>query len=103
MARVARIPPLLLGLAASHAGRAEGAMKAGAPWNDQTGYARGALYARAQGTNIHIGTSNDEYGLYLELGTSKMAARPIIVPVFEQTAQAYFQDVILVVQGALGG
>lgn len=103
MARVAAIPPIVMALAQTHAARAEGAMKAGAPWQDQTGYARGALYGRAEGTDIHIGTSNDEYGLYLELGTSKMAARPIIVPIFEETASAYFRDVILAVRGALGG
>lgn len=67
-------------------------MKSGAPWTDQTGYARGALYARAEGTDIHIGTSNEEYGMFLELGTSKMAPRPIIIPTLDTVAQAYIED-----------
>src|SRR5690606_29161537 len=68
-ARAAALKPALHALAASHAARAEAAMKTGAPWNDQTGYARGALFGRADGTDIILGTSNTEYGLFLELGT----------------------------------
>lgn len=103
MRRVAAVDPALRGLAASHAARAEGMMKAGAPWQDRTGYARSALYGRAEGLDIHIGTANEEYGLYLELGTSKMAARPIIVPTLEATSAAYYRDVITIVAGVLFG
>jgi len=103
MQRVATLPPLLMALAGTHAARGEAVMKSGAPWNDQTGYARGALYGRAEGTNIHLGTANSEYGLYLELGTSKMAARPIIVPSLEVVAAAYYRDVVIVIKGVLFG
>ena len=101
--RVATIPPAARALAASHAARGQGLMQAGAPWTDRTGYARGALYGRAEGTDIHLGTANEDYGLYLELGTVKMAARPIIVPTLEVVAEAYYRDVIVLVTGALGG
>lgn len=103
MARVAAIEPALRGLASTHAARAEGYMKAGAPWNDITGYARGSLYGRAEGIDIHIGTTNSEYGLFLELGTVHMAARPIIQPTLSIVGPAYFRDAVVLIRGILGG
>lgn len=78
-------------------------MKSGAPWNDRTAHARNALYGRSEGFNIILGTTNAEYGIFLELGTVKMAARPIIVPTFESTARAYFEDAVRLIGSILGG
>lgn len=101
--RVGRIVVALPILAATHAARAEDYMKTNASWNDITGYARGSLYGRAEGTTIYLGTTNSEYGLFLELGTVKMAARPIIGPAVPITAEAYFRDVTVLIQGMLSG
>lgn len=101
--RVKDIEPAIGELAVTHAARAEGQMKEGAPWNDITGYARGALYGRAEGTDIELGTTNAEYGLFLERGTSKMAPRPIIVPTAQAVAPDYFDDAGRLVMRAIGG
>lgn len=101
--RTDAMEPALNALASSHAARGESTMKAGAPWNDQTGYARGSLYGRAEGTDIELGTTNAEYGIYLELGTSRMAPRPIIQPTAQQAAPAYFKDSADLVARLLGG
>ena len=101
--RTAAMEGALQANAASHASRGESAMKGGAPWNDQTGYARASLFGRNEGTDVVLGTSNGEYGPYLELGTSKMAPRPIIVPTAQQAAPAYFKDAADIVRRLLGG
>lgn len=90
-------------LAQSHASRGETKMRSGAPWTDRTGYARSSLYGRAEGTDVVLGTSNTEYGVFLELGTSKMAPRPIIVPTVNETAPEYFEDAAEFVMRKLGG
>jgi HK97 gp10 family phage protein len=95
--------PAINALAQSHAARGEATMKAGAPWNDQTGHARGSLYGRAEGTNVELGTTNAEYGIYLELGTSRMAPRPIIEPTAREAAPEYFEDAADLVARLLGG
>jgi hypothetical protein len=82
-------------LGQTHAKRGEGQMKAQAPWNDRTGNARAGLFGAAEmgGTVLTVilgGTV--EYQPYLELGTSRMAARPVIVPVANQTAAALVKD-----------
>lgn len=81
-------------IAATHAARAEAEMKANAPWHDRTAFARSSLYGRREETTIYLGTANAEYGLYLELGTSRMAPRPIIIPTLGTMAQAYFEDAV---------
>ncbi len=101
--RVASIPPALSTLAASHAARAEATMKEGAAWNDQTGHARGSLYGRSEMFMIILGTTNSEYGAFLELGTVKMAARPIIEPTLQTTAREYFEDAATLIRGILSG
>jgi hypothetical protein len=93
----------LRALAQTSAARAESIMKAGAPWNDITAYARGALFGRAVDTNIEIGTTNFEYGLFLELGTVNMAPRPIIVPTLDRTADQYYRDAFTLARGILIG
>lgn len=84
--------PGLHQLAGSFAARGESDMKTGAPWNDHTTHARTSLYGRPEGTDIELGTTNEEYGLYLEEGTSKMAPRAIIVPTAMAIAPQYFED-----------
>lgn len=102
-ARVTAYIAALRALAMASAARAESIMKSGAPWNDITAFARGSLYGRAQGTNIEIGTTNFEYGLFLELGTVNMAPRPIIVPTFNRTADQYYRDAFTLARGMLLG
>ncbi len=89
--RAAQAKPALTALAASHASRGEAAMKAGAPWGDQTGNARQGLFGEAEGTTITLG-GTAEYQPYLENGTSRMSAYPIIQPVAQKTATEYFAD-----------
>ncbi len=99
--RVAAIEPACKDLAASHASRGESAMKAGPPWGDRTGNARQGLFGEAEGTTITLGGTM-EYQPYLELGTSRMTPRPIIMPTAETTASEYFADAAKVVRGILG-
>ena len=101
--RTAAMDGALNANAQSHASRGESAMKAGAPWNDQTGFARASLYGEAEGTDVVLGTTNGEYGPYLELGTSKMAPRPIIVPTANELAPQYFSTSADIVRRLLGG
>jgi hypothetical protein len=101
--RVAKFITAVRALAMVSAARSESIMKAGAPWNDITAFARGSLYGRAIGTNIEIGTMNFEYGLFLELGTVNMAPRPIIVPTLNRTADQYYRDTFTLARGILVG
>lgn len=100
--RTAGMEAALNANAQSHASRGESAMKSGAPWNDRTGNARAGLFGRADGTDITLGGSV-HYQIYLELGTSKMAARPIIVPTAQQVAPEYFRTSAEIVRRMLGG
>lgn len=65
-------------------GRCEAHMKQKAPWTDRTTNARNGLFATAvkkgQGLYAIILAHSVSYGIYLELGTQYMKARPIIVP-----------------------
>lgn len=92
-------------LALSHAARAEGKMKTGAPWTDRTGNARQGLFGEAEtsptGATITLGHTV-EYGPFLELGTSKMAPRPIVVPVTQETAVEFTEDAAELVRRLFG-
>lgn len=101
--RTAQMEGALNANAQSHASRGQAAMVSGAPWNDRTGYARASLTGQAEGTDVVLGTTNTEYGHYLELGTSKMAARPIIEPTAREIAPDYFQSSADIVRNLLGG
>lgn len=69
-------------------GPVERYMKHNAPWTDRTTNARNGLFATAQKSATRIMEStfaivlghSVDYGVYLEEGTSKMRARPIIMP-----------------------
>lgn len=88
-------------LAASHAARAESAMKQNAPWNDQTSNARQGLFgeseATADGAVIVLG-GTVAYQPPLELGTSRMAPRPIILPTAQVTQREVSEDLIKLAQ-----
>lgn len=90
--RAATLKPLIAMLAQTHAARAEGNMKQNAGWNDRTAFARSSLFGRAEGMTIYLGTTNDEYGHFLEFGTSRMPAFPTIGPQLQQTSVEYFED-----------
>lgn len=69
-------------------GRCEAHMKQKAPWKDRTSNARNGLFAKAAKLSadvfaIILGHSVT-YGIFLELGTRHMKARPIIVPTMEE-------------------
>lgn len=71
-------------------GPVEEYMKHNAPWTDRTTNARNGLFAKAAklGGDLYgiiLGHSVD-YGVYLELGTTNMRARPIILPAIEVMA-----------------
>lgn len=65
-------------------GRAESHMKQKAPWKDRTTNARNGLSAKAvklgAGVYAIILSHAVTYGIFLERGTRKMKARPIIIP-----------------------
>jgi hypothetical protein len=67
--------------------RLEAAAKAGAPWTDQSGAARAGLRSftvKAAASVVIYLVHSVFYGLFLELGTRRMAPRPIIMPTLEQ-------------------
>lgn len=87
-------------LADLFAQKMQGEAQEGAPWNDVTGAARGGLvgYAVKAATEVIIYLYHSvHYGPYLELGTSKMAPRPIILPVL----QANYPEVMAAVMELL--
>ncbi len=76
--------------------------KANAPWNDDTGEAR----AKLRGITLKAATSvviqlasGAAHGIYLELGTSRMAPRPIIRP----TLEAHYAPVMAALRALVGG
>lgn len=74
----------------------QGQAQAGAPWNDVTGAARGGLrgFAAKEALQITIYLMHSVYyGPFLELGTSKMAPRPIILPTLQANYSAIMHAV----------
>ena len=55
----------------------------GEPPGVDTGALRASMRVERQASFHQIVTDGVEYGIYLELGTERMAARPFVVPVFE--------------------
>ncbi len=82
-------------LAKYHAGRGETAMKDEASWTDRTGNARGGLFGEAKatpnGAEITLGGVM-AYQKFLELGTSRSAPYPIIVPITDRTYREVSRD-----------
>lgn len=90
--RVRGVREALTMLAQFHAAKAEGNMKDRAGWTDRTSYARSSLFGRSEGLAIFLGTTNSDYGQYLEFGTSRMPAFPVIRPQTQDTANEYYRD-----------
>ena len=91
----AKLHRAIFGVAKYWDGRIESHMKQKAPWHDRTTNARNGLTAFAAKTSTAgsfaiLLVTTVTYGLYLELGTRFMHARPIIVP----TLNAYGPKVI---------
>ncbi|HET7668606.1 MAG TPA: hypothetical protein VFK56_21585 [Mycobacterium sp.] len=100
--RTAQMEGALNANAQAFASKGESAMKSGAPWTDRTGAARAGLTGQAEGTDIVLGGTVD-YQPYLEFGTSRMAARPIIEPTAREIAPEYFRTSADIVLRLLGG
>jgi HK97 gp10 family phage protein len=79
-----RLQRAIFGVAKYWDGPIERYMKHNAPWKDRTTNARNGLFAKASkeaaGRFIILLAHSVSYGIYLERGTSKMRARPIILP-----------------------
>lgn len=80
-----RVQRALYGVVKYWDGPVEAYMKHNAPWTDRTTNARNGLSATAQrsgsaNTFAIVLSHSVDYGIYLELGTENMAARPIIMP-----------------------
>ena len=89
-------------LADALAQKMQGEAQNSAPWNDVTGAARQGLrgWAVKTATNVVVYLAHSvEYGPYLEMGTYKMAPRPIILP----TLQANYPYVMAELRRILAG
>lgn len=104
--RLAVIPdravPAIKDLAKVEAARGEAGMKQRAGWTDRTAHARNSLFGRAEETTIYLGTTNLEYGMYLEQGTRHMRAFPTIQPQANETAKVYFEGAAQLVKRSMG-
>lgn len=81
-----RLKAAVLELADRYAGIIQAYMQDNAPWTDRTSNARQGLKAvpKPSGNDVILYLIHTvEYGVYLELGTSRMGARPIILPALE--------------------
>lgn len=97
-----RIQQALGLLADTFAAKMEAQAKGQAPWSDRTGAARQGLRGMAEkaATRIVIYLIHSvSYGVYLERGTSKMAPRPVIMPVLE----ANYGAVMAAARALVGG
>lgn len=84
-------------IAQRHAGRWREAMRAGAPWQDQSGEAREGLFAEAAvtgGVTQLTGGHSAPHGPFLELGTVHMTPRAIVRPTADVTAREVSEDFI---------
>lgn len=84
----ARIRTGLMALADLFAAQMQAQAQSGAPWQDRSGAARQGLrgFAVKEATRIIVYLVHSvQYGVYLELGTSRMSPRPIVLPVLERT------------------
>ena len=74
----------------THEGVSHVASSPGHPPNVDTGALRASMRAEKTGSLEYQVMDGVEYGVYLELGTERMAARPFVAPVIEQMRQGEF-------------
>jgi hypothetical protein len=90
-----RLRRKLFGIAKLYAPKSEAWMKQKAPWTDRTTNARNGLKSRAFNlANKVFGfvlAHSVSYGIYLELGTKYMKARPVIVPAMDRYGPMAFR------------
>lgn len=66
------------------------ASQPGYPPNVDTGALRASMQVQRIGQAHYRVADGVEYGIYLELGTLRMAARPFVVPVIEDWSRSVF-------------
>lgn len=96
-----RLQEAILQLAQYFAAGLEAAAKQGAPWTDRTSAARQGLrsFAVKTATTVVIYLVHSvKYGVHLELGTKRMAPRPIIMPVLE----SHYSQIMAAVRRLVG-
>lgn len=79
-------------------GRAETHAKAACP--KKTGRLQGSITHQQESENVEVVGTNVEYGPYVELGTSKMKARPFLRPAAENHVGEYQAILKQVMSGA---
>ena len=83
-------------------GKLEAYARGNAPWGDRTGAARSGLRSLAVraglGVTLYL-MHSVHYGVYLELGTYKMAPLPVIMP----TLQAHYGPIMSALRALVGG
>ncbi len=98
----AKIRAGLSALGGLFAAKLEAYAKSHAPWNDQTGAARQGLraWSMAAASSVILMLAHSVfYGVFLELGTSRMAPRPIIMI----TLQAHYAEIMDYLRQLVGG
>jgi len=68
----------------------------------RTGYLKSTIYYRVEGMNLEVGAEAD-YAAYVELGTSRMAARPYLRPSVDANQDKLKEAVKVGVLNALEG
>ena len=104
VSRAARAKAAVSALGGASAARMEANAKAGAPWHDRTGNARQGLTGTSEASGDHVMVAiahTMNYGVFLETGTYRMAARPILVPTQQEEAPQLLSDAAKVVGGIL--
>ena len=74
----------------THEGVSHVASSPGHPPNVDTGALSGGMWTDKVGELEYVIADDTDYGVYLELGTERMAARPFVTPVIEQMRQGEF-------------
>jgi hypothetical protein len=77
------------------------ASQAGFPPNVDTGTLRASIRAVRQGDNVRWIMDGVEYGVILELGSSRMVARPFMSPAFRRFRERWPQFVRDFYEGAI--
>ena len=96
-----RVEEMMAGLALTCVGEAvdhfnsESPAPAGEPPGIDTGTLKNAINAQPTGPMAWEVNDGTDYGVHLEYGTVKMAARPWMLPAFERTVETIDKDMLL--------